>query len=351
MEPVRIGIIGCGVIGRHHVKAGVKSDAVELVAVADVVRERAEEVARANGIPHVFTNASDLIAHPDVEAVVLAMPAGVRFPLALEAFQQGKHVLVEKPVALNAAQVEAMIAAKGDRVGACCSCRFRFYSSARAAEDVIRSGALGPLRTIHCRGISPAGPPPSAPPPSWRLSRAQNGGGILTNWGCYDLDYVLGITGWTLEPREVFAATWPVPAPLTSYVAPGSDAETHVVALIRCASGAVIHLERAEYAIAPKAQVWQIIGEYGSLELQMTPGTGGQNRHYTLTRGTGTTSGVLWQGEESWDLSHALPIHDFALSIRNGTPPKTTLEQALIVQKITDAIYRSAAEGGAVAIA
>lgn len=350
MNPVRIGVIGCGVMGRRHVHAGCESPAVEITAVADVRREAAAGLAEEYEVARVFDNASDLIRHDSVEAVVLAMPAGIRTPLALEAFAAGKHVLVEKPVATNADEVREMIAAKGRLVGACCSSRFRFFDSAGAAEALLRSGELGALRVVRCRGIVAAGPRPKTPPPAWRLSRRLNGGGILSNWGCYDLDYLLGITSWSLQPREVFASMWGVSPLLAEYVAEGSDAETHVTAHVQCDGGTVIQIERAEYTVAAPRLEWEIVGENGSLELQMTPGAGKENHHYTLNMDTGVASQVLWRGDERWELTHARPIDDFARAIQRGEEPKTSLERALLVQRITDAIYRSAREGRSVSL-
>jgi len=74
------------------------------------------------------------------------------------------------------------------------------------------------------RALKGAAAPPQNPPPPWRLSKAMNGGGILVNWGCYDLDYLLGITGWMIEPRLALARTWGVPETFAAYAAPGSDA-------------------------------------------------------------------------------------------------------------------------------
>lgn len=345
MEPVRVGVIGCGVMGRIHVKAGNASPAVDVVAVADVRRDLAEGLAAQYNVPRIYEDGMELIRDDSVEAVVLALPAGLRHPFAMEAFARGKHVLVEKPVALNAGQVRDMIDAKKDLVGACCSARFRFFESARAAEEVLQSGALGALRVIRCRGIFAAGEPPKNPPPAWRLSRALNGGGILSNWGCYDLDYLLGVTGWSVVPQSVFAAAWTVPAALRHYVAEGSDAESHVTALIRCEGDLVLQIERAEFVVGKSQSEWQIIGEEGSLQLMATPGVGKENVVYTLEATTGSTSRVIWHGDETWEYAHSQPIDDFAKAIREGREPKTSLERALTVQRITDAIYRSAREG------
>jgi UDP-N-acetyl-2-amino-2-deoxyglucuronate dehydrogenase len=351
VQPVRLGIIGCGVIGKVHLEAAVQSSLLEVVAVADLDEARACAAAERFGVPRVYTDGQLLLADPDVEAVVLALPACARTSLALRAFERGKHVLTEKPVAMNAAEVRQMIAARGELVAGCCSSRFRFLPAAQAATDFIATGALGPLRLLRCRAVQAASPPPQTLPPAWRLSRALNAGGILANWGCYDLDYLLGLTGWILKPRLVLAQTWTVPPQFQSHLPPGSDAETHAVALIRCEDGAVIALERGEYMAARSDAAWEIIGTAGSLRLNMLPA---ERKQLVFDEGTatdGVASRVIWEGDEDASLTRRGPVEDFAAAIRTGHPPKTTLEQALVVQQITDAIYAAAEQGKAVEIA
>ncbi|NOZ27660.1 MAG: Gfo/Idh/MocA family oxidoreductase [Chloroflexi bacterium] len=350
MEPVRLGVVGCGVIGRVHLQMATDSPLIDVVAVADLREQAAREAAERFGVGTVYTDADDLFADPQVEAVVLALPARDRTELALRAFAAGKHVLTEKPVAMNAGEVERMIRARGDLVAGCCSSRFRFLPSARAASDLIASGALGDLRVLHCRAVKAAGRPPEMTPPAWRLNRSLNGGGILTNWGCYDLDYLLGITGWSLRPRLVLAQTWTVPPQFESHVAPGSDAETHFAAFIRCEDGTVITLERGEYMAAQTEEAWRVVGTKGSLRLQMTPGQGKAVVHDDTTTEDGVVSRTIWEGDEDYAMTHAGPVQDFAAAIREGRQPETSLERALIVQKITDAIYASAERGVAVEI-
>ena len=349
MDRVRLGVVGCGVIGPTHMRGAVASPLVELRAVADLIEERVHKAAVEYGAARTYCQGADLIADAEVDAVVLAVPAGDRVGLPMAAFKAGKHVLVEKPVAVNADVVRAMIEARGRLVGACCSCRYRLYESARVATDVVTSGALGDLRVVHCRALTPAGEAPRNPPPPWRVSRALNGGGILVNWGCYDLDYLLGITGWTLEPETVLAQTWPVAPHLAARVAPGSDAETHYAALIRCQGGAVIALERAEFSSAGEEAAWRVVGSRGSLELTMTAGAKALVHHDTDST-HGVHSRTLWEGEE--DIGKALdgPVADFAEAIVRGRDPLTGLEQALVVQKITDAIYASAESGEAIRV-
>jgi predicted dehydrogenase len=106
------------------------------------------------------TAGEDLVADPEVEAVVLAFPARGRAEMALRAFASAKHVLTEKLVAINADEVIRMIAAQGDLVVGCCSSRYRFLKSAAAATDFLASGVLGELRVVRGSAVVPASGPP-----------------------------------------------------------------------------------------------------------------------------------------------------------------------------------------------
>jgi predicted dehydrogenase len=348
---LNIAVIGCGVIAQYHLRALAKLKNARAAAVCDVRTDVAQKTAAEFNIPRWTANASELFADPAIDGVILALPANLRTPLALEAFKHGKHVLTEKPVAMNAAEVRALIAAQGDRVGAVCSSRYRFFDSARAANQFLRTGALGKIRTITCRGITPAGVPPTNPP-AWRLRRDLNGGGIFVNWGCYDLDYVLGLLDFKLTPQFALARTWQVGAPFKKYAAPGSDAETHLAALVTFAQGSALNYERAEFSTMPRETLWQICGENGTLTLQMLKA---QRANVLLTEPDpekGTRSRVVWEGDESVLTSeHDGVAADFADAIQHRRAPMTSLRDALLFARIADAIYASADSGKPVAVA
>ena len=350
MERVRLGVVGCGVMGKRHLAAAAESPLLEPVAVADRFEEKAGEAAREYGIEKVYAEGAMLIEDPDVDAVVLATPTADRNALGVPALEKGKHLLVEKPVAMTAADVERMIAARGDRVAACCSGRYHFLASTTAAREVVAAGALGELRVVHCRAHGAAGPPRQKSPPAWRLNKALNGGGILVNWGCYDLDYLFDVAGWTLKPRTVLAQAWTVPPRLQANVAEGSDAETHFSALIRCDGGTVITFERGEYMPAHSESAWQIVGTQGALNLVMVPQEGKVITHDDLTAEEGVVTRTVWEGTETWGDMLGRMVVDFAEAIVHGREPATTLEKSLVIQKITDAIYASAESGRAVDI-
>ena len=351
MDPVRLGVIGCGVIGQHHLASAQASPLIEIAALSDLRADLANESAEKFGVDKTYPKGEALLEDAHVQAVVLAMPTQGRTSLALRAFEKGKHVLVEKPVAMNADEVRQMIAAKGDLKAACCSSRHRFLESAQVITDFLARDGLGELRLLRCRASGPAGERPEQLRPAWRLIKALNGGGILMNWGCYDLDYLLGVTGWSLKPKKVLAQTWTVPPRFESHVAPGSDAETHYAALITCEGGVTISLERGEYMPAGQEDSWQIIGSQGALRFRMTAQKGKTIVHDEASTEKGVVSKTLWEGDEDNSTGQHGVVHDFAEAICEGREPKTTLERALIVQRITDAIYASAAQGIAVDMA
>ena len=173
MDPVKVGVVGCGVIGPTHMRAAAETPWVEVVAVADLIEERAKAAAAEHGIPKTYIEGDDLVEDPDVEAVVLAFPADGRFSMAKHVLSAGKHLLTEKPVMMNAKMVEELIAMRGDLTAGCCSARIRQSQGAQEATDFIATGALGDLRVLQAREIRACGRLPEGPRPDWRLIKQQ----------------------------------------------------------------------------------------------------------------------------------------------------------------------------------
>ena len=349
MEPIKLGVIGVGVIGSTNLKDAMASDLIDVVAVADLRAER-RQFAQEQGVARVYQDGRELLDEDDeVEAVIIAFPAMGRTAMALRAFARGKHVLTEKPVAMNAREVETMIEARGDLVAACFSARYRFHEPARVATELVASGALGQLHRLHVRALHAAGPRTDRVPPPWRESFTMNAGGILTNWSCYDLDYILGIAGWRFRPKTVLANWWPCVPQFSHHVAPESDADAHFVAMVTGEDGCVLTVERCEFMPLADEDAWQIIGSDGSLRLQMTATRGGRIVHDDSAGDDGVASHVIWEGDSAPG-GGSLLIEDFAQAIREGREPATNLDRSLVLARIMDAIYASAASGGAVDI-
>jgi len=351
MDPVKIGIIGCGVIGTIHIRTAVNIPLFEVVAVADIVEEKAKKIAEEYKIKKFYSSGEELLKDTEIEGVILAVATNIRTELAIKAFKEGKHVLLEKPAGMNVDEIYKMIEeSKGLIVGSCSS-RFRFLDHSIFVTEFLKNKPLGDLRVIRSKAIISPGPPPKQTPPIWRVSKSINGGGILVNWGVYDLDYLLGITNWTLKPKVIFGKTWEIPSQFSHYVAPESDAEEHFCAFILFENGVVMLFERGECVASQTEEKWEITGEKGSLHLKMTVGKDKKVIYDDASDPEKRiVSKIIWEGSENWEMIFERQLINFAKAIRGEEEIKTDLNKALIIQKITDGIYKSSEKGVAVEI-
>jgi predicted dehydrogenase len=352
MKKLNLGIVGCGVIGNMHAQVAANSDIIRLVAVADLDKAKAEKTAVENKAERFYDDPEKLFKDTEIDAVVLALPAGIRGKAALSALKHGKHILLEKPAAMNMTELKKIIKASKGLICGSCSGRFRTTESSRFVTEFIADGNLGEIRHVRCRCVSPAGEAPRTPQPAWRVSKAMNGGGFLVNWGIYDMDYLLGITGWKLRPEFVLSKTWEIPPPFNNYVPGGSDAEEHVAAMVLCSNGAVFSIERGERVTTSLENTWEIIGSKGSLHIQMLNVKDKKIIFHNASSEKGVSDKVIWEGDESQpgNMLHAGILEDFARAVLEKRKPLTGIDEALILQEFVDAIYKSAGTGKAVSL-
>lgn len=351
-EFVKVGIIGCGVIGKLHIKAALAAPWIALIGVADAHPAAARQAAEQFGIGRTYADASAMLADPAIDAVVLAVPTNVRTGIALQALEAGKHVLLEKPLAMSAADIvrirEAAETAQqtfGPRTVAFCSSRFRHLEHAKAAAAWIAQGHLGDIRVIRCRVTEPSPGRPSAPQPYWRVHSEVNGGGIVSNWGIYDLDYLLGLTGWSLAPEWAMARMWGLGTPIADYFPPDADTETYGTAYIQCSDQIALTYERGEFMAAPQERSWQIIGSKASLTLHMTWPSDKKIVATVLHPEAGVETYTVWEGSEDSSWVDKGALFDFTRAIVEERQPLTGLTEALQLQRLMDAIYEASKSG------
>ncbi|MBS1798401.1 MAG: Gfo/Idh/MocA family oxidoreductase [Acidobacteria bacterium] len=147
MAKIRFGILGCGYIGRTHAEAIAHLDSAELVAVWGGTR--APLLAKQFGVA-CEAAAEDLIRRPDVDAVIVSTPHHLHAGEALIAIEQGKHVLVEKPITTSVEDADRLIEA-ADRMGVVLSVvhQQRFRNNNKCARELIQSGAIGRVLTVN----------------------------------------------------------------------------------------------------------------------------------------------------------------------------------------------------------
>jgi predicted dehydrogenase len=159
-EPVRIGIIGVGQIGKSHIREYQPIIGAELVAVADIDENEAQRVAEQNNIPHIFADFRDLLARDDIEAVDVCLHNNLHRPATVAALEAGKHVYCEKPMAGAYIDAEAMYRT-AQQVGRKLSIQLRtlFSRETKAARALIDRGALGNIYHARSTGFRRRGRP------------------------------------------------------------------------------------------------------------------------------------------------------------------------------------------------
>lgn len=152
---VGVGVIGLGRFGRLHALTYAQSPLARLVAVTDVVSERADETGRELGV-RAFTDYRYLLDDPEVEAVSIATPGSLHLRPAVEAAAAGKHLLVEKPLATTSGDGQAIVdAADTHRVVLMVGHVFRFAPQCAAVHEALSEGHLGTPLAITARLYNP----------------------------------------------------------------------------------------------------------------------------------------------------------------------------------------------------
>src|SRR5215210_2981605 len=176
--PTRIGVIGCGRAARNlHLPALSRIEQAEVVGVAGRSGRSAEEMRRAFGLPRAFADAGELLADDSIDAVCVATPTLTHAELALAAIEAGKHVLVEKPLALSLDECDTMIErAEARGVRAAVGFNMRWHPQVTRARELIRSGRIGEPRVL---GTTLSGGELRSGRPEWRRDPARGGGALL----------------------------------------------------------------------------------------------------------------------------------------------------------------------------
>lgn len=183
MEKVRMGIIGCGAISGLNVLGYRAHPRAEIIAVCDLARARAEQCARQWGASYVYRDYHELLANKAVDAVDIITPHDLHAEIAIQAAQAGKHISVQKPMALNLEECQRMIAA-AERAGVKLKI-FEysvFYPPVVRARELMESGEIGEpgmiiIRSGHCRARNDQGVPAEAW--QWRTDLSKAGGGMI----------------------------------------------------------------------------------------------------------------------------------------------------------------------------
>ena len=291
--------------------------------------ERAIAETRRLGIPRAYGSYDELLADPEIEAVYIPLPNHLHVEWCARAARAGKHVLCEKPLALDAGQAASLLVVQQETgVLIAEAVMVRSHPQWRAVRSLVQNGRIGSLR-----GISYVFSYNNTDPANIRNIRAA-GGGALLDIGCY----VVNTARWLFEsePQRVFAFGERDPTSqvdrLTSGVLEFSSG--HVT--FSCATQQVPH-ERVE-----------LLGTKGRIELQ-APFKAPPDRTSRLQIDDGRD--VYGSGTEFIELpiadQFALQADEFSLAIRKSLQPENRLEDAISGMRVIDALFRSMVSGQA----
>ncbi|MEZ4675469.1 MAG: Gfo/Idh/MocA family oxidoreductase [Caldilineaceae bacterium] len=196
-EKIRVGVIGVGQIGKHHLDNYQQVPGAEVVAIADVNETEANRVAGVYGIPHVYTNFRDLLQRDDIQAVDVCLHNNFHAGVTIAALEAGKHVFCEKPMAGAYIDAERMLKtsrATGQKLHI--QCRNIFLKEAKAAKFLIDEGHLGKVYHLRSTGHRRRGRPFVDGYGSPTFVQKQNSaGGALYDMGVYHINTILYLVG------------------------------------------------------------------------------------------------------------------------------------------------------------
>lgn len=347
VDPIRVGIIGCGKIAVNHVKALRSMDGVDVVAVADVDAARAAAFASTYGVPYAYPSAEETLAG-GLHAVTICTPHPAHEAGVLAAARSGAHVLCEKPIALSLAEADRMIAATA-RAGVRFGVLFqrRCWPAAIRIRDAIDDGRLGP--PISGGVVARFNRDAAYYAEPWRGTWATEGGGVLMTQAIHHID----LLQWFMGPATRVTGRY-----ATLAHADFVEVEDTVSAIVEFASGALATVQAGtSFNPGLGAQVWvsDARGRTASV-MEFPEGVGftdvwtvpGEEEYARVYRLGGDFDIPLAEIHRHLVPYHALQIEDFIEAVRGCREPAVTGREAVKSLEIVQAIYESSRTGRAV---
>ncbi len=334
-KTIRVGVIGTGMISAPHMEGYRACPNAEVLAVCDVVGERAKAMAKKFDVPNVFTSVDKLLAMKDIDAVSVCTPNIDHKRSVLKALAAGKHVLCEKPMAMNARQAQTMIDAAGKaRKKLMIALNNRFRADVRFLKKIIETGQIGTpyyarSLSVRRRGV-----------PSWGVfgQKKLQGGGPLIDIGVHMIDLTWYLMGCP-KPVSVSGKTYETIGASPGHVGMFGtwdhktyDVEDFAIAFVRFANGATMSIESSFCANLDRDIFGcQIVGDKGGVgidPLRVQMETGGHLMDCTPTH---IPNNKMYDEE----------IAAFVDAVAGNKPVPVPATEAIWTTKIIDAIYAS----------
>jgi predicted dehydrogenase len=325
LDIVRLGIIGAGSIAQiAHVPSFKKTKDCELLALADRDVRKLRHLGDRYGIPQLYADYQKLV-RSNLDAVVICTPTYLHVPMALEALGYGKHVFIEKPLALNAASAQELASAaeKNGRV-VMVGLNYRFRPDAQVLKRLIDENELGEIYYMKAGWLQRM---THSAMDSWKYRKKFAGGGALLNLAAHMLELIL----WYEEKKRVVAVDSLVYKKL-------EEGEVE--------DSAFVLLKFDDHSSATIEVSWTLIHEKDLTYLNVF-GTEGAALLYPLRihklmlgNPVNVTPRLRSVGNP-FKLSYDLQASHFIECVKKGEKPFTGVKEGLLMAKIIDAAYES----------
>ncbi len=328
MRKVKWGVLGVAKIATEKViPAMQRAERCDIAAIASRDETRATEAAARLGIGRAYGSYEALLADPEIEAIYNPLPNELHVPWTIKALEAGKHVLSEKPIALDAEEARTLIAAR-DRTGKLVAEAFmvRFHPQWRRARELAQSGAIGRVGAIQTffsyRLLDPT-----------NVRNRPPGGGGLYDIGCYAI----------LTARFVFGAE-PVRVAATLDRDPNFATDRLASGILEFPGGRHLTFSAATQ-LAPHQRV-TIVGETGRIEV-LVPFNALPDRPMRIVIDTGADlmGGEAWSEEFPVCDQYGLQGDAFSRAALGEAPLEFPIEDAVASMRVIDALFRSAERG------
>lgn len=348
MKKIKWGVIGCGGIAdRKTIPGMMLADSAELIAVMDAVMPVAEKVKEKYGAKYAFDNYADLLALGEIEAVYIASPVFCHKEQALAAADAGKHILLEKPMALTAEdslEIKEYCESKGVKLGVGFLMRFHGYH--QRIKEIIAEGKIGEI--VSMRGQFTCWYPDIEG--AWRQKKALGAGGALIDMGIHVIDLLQYLSG--LKTVEVAAFN---ETQTFNYEVDDSSA-----LLMKMSNGSIAIVD-SNFNIPDAASVakLEIYGTKGSIIAKGTLAQAEVGKVEVLISDDSlsydanqTRSEIVPMSLDDVKLGnmYTKEIEQFGEAVINGTEVPVTPESAIYDQKIVEAAYKSSKDKSFVSV-
>ena len=349
-KKIKIGIIGVGSISEAHLLAYSKIPDVEIYAFCDINEARLKEMGERYGVTRLFTDKNDMLALSEIDAVSVCTWNSQHAPCTIAALKAGKHVMCEKPMAMNTEEALEM-KKTAEESGKLLMVGFvrRYKESTELVKEFAENGTFGDIYYTKATYLRRHGNPGG-----WFGDKSRSGGGPLIDLGVHVIDMARYVMGNPM-PVSAYGVTFnklgnrkdlvdqPPYVSISSTPEDVCDVEEFASAVIRFDNGAAVSVETSfDLNLKDDVGTFELFGTRGgakfSPELEIYTDVNGYMADVKLKKKLDTVSGFTTEFEHFIDC------------IKGEAECKSPAEDGVIMMKILDAIYESAKTGEAVKI-